>query len=157
SSLLEAQNQPGLDGATALEIEIHILDNRINLADFVGVRDLGGRLEAPAEAAGRPDLAMLTRRMVSLAELMLGVRVRSSATWSRMFADAPNTPVGYEHPHMLLGWEALLRDDLDHAKRLIGGLADRARAAGDLGLHAAILPHVAQIDLRHGRPHAARA
>jgi hypothetical protein len=105
AGLHEARNQPGLDPAAALEIEINIANNNINRADFVAARELGS-LETSAEAAGRADLAMQIRYTVGNAELVLGVRDLSSARWSRMIADSPNAPLAYHHPDLVLGWEA---------------------------------------------------
>jgi DNA-binding CsgD family transcriptional regulator len=153
--LREARNQPGLDPETTLEIEIHIALNHFNRTDFVTVRELGAPLEAPAEAAGRGDLAMMSRFLVAMAELMLGVT--SSPTWSRLVADAPSSPLIYTHPDYLVGEAALLRDDHERAEQLIGDLAERARSAGDLRLHADFSAHLAWIDLRRGRLAAARA
>jgi DNA-binding NarL/FixJ family response regulator len=155
--LHEARRQPGLDSGAALEIDVHIVLNDFIRANFAAMLEPGEALEASAETAGRADLAMMCRFTVGMAQLMLGVHDTSSAMWSRLVADSTNAPLAYRHPDLLLGSEALLRDDHEGAEHLFGGLAERARVAGDLGLHADLLFHLAHIDLRRGRLAAARA
>jgi tetratricopeptide (TPR) repeat protein len=155
SWLLEARDQPRLDATQALKIELYIALNHFSRTDFVVVRELGAAVEASAEAMGQTDLAIMSRYTVAIAELMLGVT--SSPTWSRVAADSPNASLRWAHPDQALGSEALLRDEHERAMHLLGGLAERAQAAGDLELYALLLGHIAWIDLRRGRLANSRA
>jgi DNA-binding CsgD family transcriptional regulator len=154
--LREASTQPGLQPPDEIEILLGLSSTYINQGHLAQARRVVAVARTKAQAEGHTSLAALAAMLEAHADFFAGVPLTESKAWALARAHPWDSPPVYNHPDLLLAWEATYTDeDQARAVRLFDGLAKRARAFNDLVSEGAFALHRAEAEIRRGRLDAA--
>ena len=153
--LREALAQPGLQPSDEIETRVGLGSAYITAGELAMARHELRLAGQAAHAAADSRLAAQAALLEAILEFFSGVRLTGSTAWAAARAYPWDSAPAYDHPDIVLAWEASYSEDQSGAARLFEGIAGRARRISDLDSEGAVALHRAEVEVRRGRLDAA--
>jgi DNA-binding CsgD family transcriptional regulator/tetratricopeptide (TPR) repeat protein len=153
----EALAQPDIEPSDEIEIHLALSDIHFAGGDLAEARKEACLARARAQAAGDSASAAVAALSETNAEFFSGVPLTESSAWPLVRARSWESAPAYNHPDMLLAWEASYSEDQEQAIELFERVAGRARALNDLDSEGSVALHRAEAEIRSGHLASAAA
>jgi DNA-binding CsgD family transcriptional regulator/tetratricopeptide (TPR) repeat protein len=112
---------------------------------------------ATAQAAGDSASAAVAALYETFVEIYFGIPLADSTAWTLVRGRSWESAPAYDHPDMLLAWEASWSEDQEQAIRLFEEVVGRARVLNDLDSEGSTALHQAEAEIRRGHLASAEA